>query len=522
MGTERSAVPVAASLGEGHRNELLRGSIRFFHIVLMVTAAAAPLVVVSAYIPISISSGGGEGTAFTYLATTLILVVFTVGYAEMAKRITAVGAFYTFATQGLGRPAGLASGFAVLASYSMIAPAILGGFGYYASDLLSQYAHVDVAWYWCALIGAAAQVLISYFRVTLTARILGVLLAVEVLVILIVSVATIGQGGANGQQASLLSPTVLGGVPAVGIGFFLAFWSWIGFETTAIYSEETEDPKKSVPRATYVAVITLGVFYTMTAYAGLIGFGSKAVSLATSSTSSYYFLLATRYTSHSIEVLMNFLVVSSFFACSFAFHNNASRYFYSLGRDGILPKRFGHTHRAHKSPYVAIAVQGSIAAITVIVFAVGGANPLLQLGTWLPIFCTLGVIFVQLLVSLAVIGYFNRVGRSGPADILRTVVAPALGAIAQGVVIYLLIKNISFLAGSESVVVALIPVYLVVVVVGAYAYALWLRRYQPAVYERIGMLRDEEFEDGALADESDQPTGATNALMPERGLKAAD
>lgn len=74
-----------------HGNELLRGSIRFFHVVLMVTAAAAPLVVASAYIPISISSGGGKATAFIYLATTVILLVFTVGYAEMAKRITAAG-----------------------------------------------------------------------------------------------------------------------------------------------------------------------------------------------------------------------------------------------------------------------------------------------------------------------------------------------------------------------------------------------------------------------------------------------
>ena len=46
-------------------------------------------------------------------------------------------------------------------------------------------------------------------------------------------------------------------------------------------------------------------------------------------------------------------------------------------------------------------------------FAAGGADPLLQLGTWVPIFCTLAVIAVQFTVSIAVIFYFNRVGRSG-------------------------------------------------------------------------------------------------------------
>ena len=483
-----------------HGNELLRGSIRFLHIVLMVTAAAAPLVVVSAYIPISISAGGGNATAMIYVVTTVILVIFTVGYAEMAKRITATGAFYTFTTQGLGRPAGLASGFSILASYSMIAPAILGGFGYYASQLLHQYLHVQLAWYWCALIGLGLQVLISYFRVTMTARILGVLLTVEVLIILVVSLATIGQGGAQGQMPQLLNPSVLSSAPAIGIGFFLAFWSWIGFETTAIYGEETADPKKTVPRATYIAVITLGVFYSLTAYAGLIGFGKRAQSVATSELSNYFFILANTYAGHFVEVLMNFLVVSSFFACSFAFHNNAARYFYSLGRDRILPSSLGRTHRTHKSPYIAIFVQGSIAALTVVIFAAGGAQPLLQLGTWLPIFCTLGVIVVQLMVSLGVIGYFNKIGRNTVGDRLRTILAPAIGALAQAVIIFLLWKNIAFLAGSHSLVVSLIPLYLAVILVAGFAYSLWLRRYGRDRYERIGMLRDEELDEGELAE----------------------
>jgi amino acid transporter len=467
----------------------------------MVTAAAAPLVVASAYIPISISSGAGNSTAMTYVLTTIILLTFTVGYAEMAKRITATGAFYTFATQGLGKPTGLAAGFSILASYSMIAPAILGGFGYYASGFLQEYLHVKVAWYICALVGLALQVLISYFRVTLTAHILGALLAVEVLVIAIVSIATIARGGASGQQAHLFSPSVFKGAPAIGIGFFLAFWSWIGFETTAIYGEETEDPKKSVPRATYIAVLTLGIFYALTAYAGLIGFGNGAISEATNDTSNYFFVLADKYTFHFVHVMMNVLVVSSFFACSFAFHNNAARYLFSLGRDKILPQKLGKTHREHKSPYIAIYVQGTIAAVTVIAFAVGGADPLLQLGTWLPIFCTLGVIVVQLLVSVGVIGYFNKVGRNGVADHLRTTVAPALGAVAQGVIIYLLLKNITFLAGSKSMVVSLIPLYLAVIVALGYGYAFWLRANGAERYARIGMLRDEELDEGNLDDE---------------------
>jgi amino acid transporter len=466
----------------------------------MVTAAAAPLVVVSTYIPISMSSGAGMATALTYAATTVILFVFSVGFAQMAKRITSAGAFYTFTAQGLGRPMGLGVGLTVLAAYSMISAAISGGLGFFASALLSNYFGMSVAWYWCSIIALALMFLISYYRVTFTADVLGVLLTTEVLIVLVVCLFTVGSGGSSGQMLSAFNPAEWSAAPAVGIGFFLAFWSWIGFETTAIYGEETKDPKESVPRATYIAVLTLGVFYTFAAYAGLVGFGENSPARAGSLIDQYFFRLADLYSLPFVSTAMDFLVVSGFFACSFAFHNNAARYFYSLGRDGILPRLLGRTHHRHKSPHIAAGVQAAVAITTVAVFAIGGADPILHLGTWLPIFCTLAVIVVQLLVSVAVIGYFNRVGRETPGDYLKTLGAPLLGAIAQAVIIWLLLRNLTFLAGADVLVVKLIPLYVAVIALGGFAYALWLRSSAPARFATIGKLHDEELEELFVAE----------------------
>lgn len=476
-------------------NQLLRSSINFLHIVLMVTAAAAPLVVASTYIPISMAAGSGLSVALTYAATTVILLVFAVGFAQMARRITSAGAFYTFTAQGLGRPAGLSVGLTVLAAYSMISTALAAVFGYYASALLDHHFGLSVPWYWCALMGLALMFVISYLRVTFTARILGVLLTLEVLVVLVVSVATVGSGGAEGQMPSAFNPAEWGSAPAVGVGFFLAFWSWIGFETTAIYGEETKDPKEAVPRATYIAVLTLGIFYTFVAYAGVVGYGKDTPAAAGTLLDQLYFELADAHTFGFIRTAMDFLVVSGCFACSFAFHNNAARYFFSLGRDGLLPRALGRTHREHRSPHVAATVQAVVAALVIVIFAVGGADPILHLGTWLPIFCTLAVIVVQLVVSLAVIGYFNRVGRSGPAEMAKTLVAPALGALAQAVVVYLLLRNLTFLAGADNLVVKLIPAYVAIIAGIGFVYALGLRRSSTEKYEAIGRLYDEEMEE---------------------------
>lgn len=498
------ATPSSPDIGRSGSTSLLKNSINFFHIVFMVTATAAPLVVVSTYIPISVSSGAGMATPLTYAATTVILFVFAVGFGQMAKRITSAGAFYTFTSQGLGKPLGLAAGFCILAAYSMISAAIAGGFGYFASALLTTYFHVDVAWYVCAIVAMLAMLAISWFRITLTARILSVLLTLEVLIVMVVCVVTIAKGGSDGQMPTALSPSEWLSAPAIGIGFFLAFWSWIGFETTAIYGEETRDPRQSVPRATYIAVITLGVFYTFASYAAVVAYGEDSPAQAGTLVGSYIFEVADTYTWHAVRVAMDFLVVSGFFACVFAWQNNAARYLYSLGRDRILPSALGRTHPQHKSPHIAATVQAVIVILTVVIFAAGGADPLLELGTWLAIFCTLAVIFVQLLVSLAVIGYFNRIGRQTTSDYLKTLAAPIVGALGQVVIMVLLLDNITFLAGADELVVKLSPLYVAIIVLIGVGYALWLRSNDPERYAAIGRV---------YADPDEAPTGSLDSPL---------
>jgi hypothetical protein len=65
----------------------------------------------------------------------------------------------------------------------------------------------------------------------------------------------------------------------------------------------------------------------------------------------YFVELADHYSWHFVRTAMDFLVRSGFFACSFALHNNAARYFYSLGRDGIVPHALGRTHQVQATAH---------------------------------------------------------------------------------------------------------------------------------------------------------------------------
>jgi len=69
-------------------------------------------------------------------------------------------------------------------------------------------------------------------------------------------------GGAAGISADFLDPTiVVHGSP--GIAVLFAVMGFLGFESTAVFRDEAKDPGRTVPRATYIAALLIGGFYTV-------------------------------------------------------------------------------------------------------------------------------------------------------------------------------------------------------------------------------------------------------------------
>src|SRR5436309_12653958 len=113
-------------------------------------------------------------------------------------------------------------------------------------------------------------------------------------------VGIFGQGGHNVSASAINPIEAFKGFPgggglaagAAGIGIFFAFWSWVGFEMAPNYGEESKDPKRIVPRAMYISVIGLGVFYTITSWAALSGYVSTHAAAVQATTNAYLFFLA--------------------------------------------------------------------------------------------------------------------------------------------------------------------------------------------------------------------------------------
>ncbi|WP_370086788.1 APC family permease [Streptacidiphilus sp. MAP12-16] len=475
-------------------------------VVFTVLATAAPITAMTGNVPIAIGSGNGVGTPAGFIFATVVLVIFTIGYSAMARHITATGAFYGFITRGLGRVAGLASGLIATLAYIVFESSLIGIFASFFKNDVETFGGPHLSWIVYAVAGIAIIAGLGYFDIEVSGKVLGVFLVSEVLILLLMGGAVLFQGGGpDGLVVGSLNPAkgftaVAGG--SVAIGIFFAFWSWVGFETTAVYGEESRNPTRIIPRATLVVVIALGVLYTFVSWMTIAGNGvHNSISIAQGSTGNpfdLFFGITQKFVGTWAKDVYMVLAVTGSFACALAFHNSASRYLYALGREGLFKAvaPLGSTHEKHKSPHISSLLQSAITlAITLYFYffqAPSKAAPdvpyYYEFGL-LAIMGTMAILIVQVICSISVIWYFH-VGKRHPEtrSWWRTFLAPLVGAAGMGYVVYLLFANLSFAAGaaSDSPVYKIIP-YLVigVGVVGALV-ALYLRGTDRTRFEKIG------------------------------------
>jgi amino acid transporter len=263
-----------------------------------------------------------------------------------------------------------------------------------------------------------------------------------------------------------------------------AFGSFAGFEAAALYAEETPDPTRSVPRATYAAVLVIGLFYLFTSWMMVGAVGAGKVQAAAAKDSGTFFLnLSAERLGEAASSVFGLLVITSIFASLLSGHNASARYLFALGRDRLLPFALGRVHAKHASPYVASLTQTAFTVLVVAVFAVGGLDPYRQLVTIMSGLSTLGIILLQTFASIAIVAFFRRRGdrRYG-----RTLVAPVLGCVGMLTATVLLLENFDTLADSHAVVINALPYAVLVVAVAAAGYALWLRRAHADRYAGMG------------------------------------
>ena len=470
-------------------NQLRRNSLGLIAVTFMVISAAAPLTGVAGAVPIAFLLGNGTGIPATFLLMTLIMLAFSAGYVAMSRHVTNAGAFYAYAARGLGgRMAGAVAIIAVVA-YNAMQFGLIGLLGGVAAGVFAGFG-IELPWYLWSLIAVALVGILGYRQVDLSAKVMIVLVLLEYLIVLLVDFAILGKGGAGTLSFNFFDTTAMfSGSLTAAILFCLG--SFIGFEATTIYAEEARDPEKTIPRATYLSVLMIGLFFVFTTWLMIAGVGADKLLPtigALPDPTAFFFDLAGTYVGGPVPAIAGLLLVSSLFAAISAFHNYIARYSYVAGREGLLPAAFGRTHDAHQSPHVGSVVQTVMALIVLAVFAGLGLDPVLNMFTWISQVGTLGVLGIMTITSLSVIVFFRKKG--GDAPVLTTLILPAVsGLVMAALFVYIFINfgDLTQTAGGSLGIIlpALIPIAGIV----GFLMASRLKASDPAVYARMGQNR---------------------------------
>ncbi|ENR99523.1 APC family permease [Brucella abortus] len=467
-------------------NQLRKNSLSVAAVTFLVVSAAAPLTAVAGGVPLSMLLGNGPGIPLTFLIVTGVLLMFSVGYVAMARHIRNAGAFYAFTAQGLGGLMGGAAALLAILAYNAMQIGVFGLFGAATSGFMASLG-LDLPWWAWTYIGIAAVAVLGYRRVDLSARVLTVLVVLEYLVVLVIDAAILFSGGDSGLTMEPFTPSAfLSGTPAIGILF--CFAAFIGFEATTIYSEEARDPGRTVPRATYISVLIIGIFYMLTAWLMVNGAGAgKLVGelQALQDPTTFLFGLAERYVGHWIIPVMNLLFVTSLFAGVVAFHNGVARYMYVAGREGLLPRGLGVTHPQYQSPHVGSIVQTAIAITVVGIFAVTGQDPVLALFSWATNVGTLAIMLLMTFTAFAIIAFFAR--RPGlESNPFTTRVLPLVTGTILGLLVIYIAVNFGSLAGANGFMAVFLPGLVLVAAIAGLLLALRLKGTNAAGFARLG------------------------------------
>lgn len=457
-------------------------------VVFFVISAAAPLTVIAGVVSTAYAATGVTGVPLAFVLLGAILGLFAVGYVTMARYVVNAGAFYAYTAKGLGRPVGVATAWVALLAYNALQVGLYGVIGSAAEPLFVDWFGISPPWWVIALAFWALTGVLGLMRVDVNGKVLSVLLLTEVAVVVVFDIADLLHPAASaGYSLEVFNPGNLF-VPGVGAVIAICVASFSGFESSVVFSEETKDPKRTVPLATYVALVVISALYALSSWALTVPVGvDRIVDASREQGPELLFALAGQHLGPTIATIGSVLFVTSIVAAMIAFHNTIARYIFALGRENVLPAGFARTNPPTGAPIIGSLTQSVFGLAVIVVYAAFDLDPLVHLFFTIGSFGGLGVLLLLTGTSVAVLAFFLKT--PGVENVWRTRIAPAIASVLLIVVLGLALVNFDTVLGvaPDSLLRWVLPAaYFAAIGLGV-AWGLALRRNRPGVYANIGL-----------------------------------
>jgi amino acid transporter len=189
------------------------------------------------------------------------------------------------------------------------------------------------------------------------------------------------------------------------LGLVLALFSFVGFESATTLGAEARNPLKTIPRAVIQSAVLAGAFFTVCAYAEVLGFHSVGQDLGKSEAPMH--VLAQVGGAPVLGLLIDIGALVSLFAGTLACITAAARVLLRMAHDGLAHESFGTTHARNHTPSRAVVITGIAAVLPVAVLAYRGASGLDVYG-WMGSLATYGFIVAYALVCVGLPRYLRQ------------------------------------------------------------------------------------------------------------------
>jgi len=401
----------ARNLGEHH--------LKFPDVIAQSLGFMGPTFSVAFLMPLIVGAGfSGKGAG---VATPVAVIIAALGTASIAwmisryaRRFRAAGALYEYVTRAAGPRAGFVAGWAYygagILAFSAGTIIIVSGT---LQDFLAERLDVHISWWILSIAMTALAWAVVTRGVRVATRAQLALAGGSALLVLGFSLWIIIKGGLHGNSLAPFNPAE-SSLEGIFFGVLYGVALFIGFETAANLSEETENPKRAIPRALFVSIGLGAAFFVICAYAQAIGFGLDATSWSTSGTPLLVLGANPKFGSTTVSDILLVIVLIDGLAVTIGSWVATSHGVFSLARDRRLPGVLAGTHPKYGTPRAAATLlAGATVALVLVMRFTGGilsratAEPGVLLPEYYPFWAWIASIgpflfvFVYLMISAA-------------------------------------------------------------------------------------------------------------------------
>jgi amino acid transporter len=375
------------------KGELAR-SIGLFQLSLFgvgATIGTGIFIVLTQAVPI-----GGPAVILSFVLAGTVAGLTAICYAELASAVPVSGSSYSYAYATLGEGVAMVVAACLLLEYGVSSAAVAVGwsqylnelfdnlFGFTIPDSLANAPEQDGVFNMPAVILIVLCTLLLIRGASESAKVNAVMVLIKIGVL--VMFVVLGLQGWNSDNLSDFTPFGLGGITsAAGIIFF----SYIGLDAVSTAGEEVKNPRRTMPLAIIIALVTVTTVYIAVA---VVAVAAQPVAEFEDQEAGLAAILEQVTGSSTPATILAAGAVISIFSVTLVTIYGQTRILFAMGRDGMVPKLF------HKlNPRTLTPVPATIIA-AVVISLLAGLLPI----NFLAEMTSIGTLVAFLVVSIGV------------------------------------------------------------------------------------------------------------------------